>query len=167
MGSTSISIRVDAWVELVGSVGVVWAGIGGAVGVGAEDTSGGSSVSVGAESTAGSTVGSTSVSIRVYSWVQLVGSIRVVWASSACGSSSVGRCSSRLMLRSESSSSVSGVCRAHTSSTSITIRANTGIQLVGNVGVVRTGGIGGCGRVGRGVHEVVGRSHDCGVWYWY
>jgi len=82
----------------------------------------------------------TSISIRVYSWVQLVGNVGVVW--SGIGGGSVGGSGTWLMLRSESSGGVS-VGGTKTSRTSVPVRVDTGIKLVCNVGVMRTGGIGG------------------------
>jgi len=75
--STSISIRVHPRVELVGYIRVVWASIGRAV-----LTSRGA-----AGSTSCRTVGivtdfdtRASVSVGVYSRVQLVGNVRVMWS---------------------------------------------------------------------------------------
>jgi len=75
--ATSISIRVHPRVELVGDIGVVWASIGRAVLVsrGAEGSASCRTAVVVAEFDT-----RTSVSVGIYTRVQLVGNVRVMWS---------------------------------------------------------------------------------------
>lgn len=133
----------------------MWAGISGSA--------------VGSVGTGGGSMSSTSISVRVYPWIHLISNVGVVWAGS--GGGSVSRSGTGLMLGSEASGGVRVAVASEASGTSVTVRIDTGIELVGNVRVVRASGIGGGGvvvrRVGRGVHEVVGGRHDCGIGYSY
>lgn len=167
VSASMVTVRVNAWIHLVGSVRVVWTSVCGAVSV----VSGGGGALVGMGSGAkdagrffvvtgrgsglrlitqdvgvslalrqvgvirwASSV-STSVLIGFHARIQLVGELRVVWASILRTSVVLGGGSQGTA----GSSTVSAM-----SPTSISIRVDTRIHLIGNVGVVWTG-------IGRGV----------------
>lgn len=135
VSTTAIQVGVDSGVKLVGNVGVVWAGSGSVRTEAAcarvmmsSSAQRGDVAVVRVRSRHGlvSTVGTTSVSVRVYSRVELVGNVRVMGtgvAGSMCA---------------ETADSVT----AH-SIASVSVRVYAGVKFVGNIRVVRTGS-GGC-----------------------
>jgi hypothetical protein len=166
VASAVVAVRVDAGISLVGDVRAVRTSSG-AVGSASSRaqgravsacSSGGvsrSNTSTGSSSSK-TLVASTVVAVRVDAGIGLVGDVRAVRTSSGAASGAMGSaiaraCSSGRVSRSKTGTSSSASDTCFMASTVVTVRVDTGVELVGDVGAVGPRSGAASGAVGRSV----------------